>query len=243
MAARKQADRQQGEVKSREYWQAQIVEAIKDFYYGQFELETVADIQKTPHNVFNAALQYANSQCVKRGDLLEYVPHTIESSGAIVHNETYNAKAVGELCSAYISLCALFDRVPCVYSFALLSGIDRTTLEGWVNDAKGVSSADRVNKQKSIRELKTARAASLSNMALSGGKSALGAIAHLNNEIWNNQTTPEQSARPLSVAELPVLALPGSAGGSAPVGVPDRGRDLVELPVLGSELPVLGGND
>ena len=239
MAARKKAHIKaygKPERRSRQYWEAHIVESIKEFFYGEFGLETVADIQKTPHNVFNAALEYARSQCVHRGELLEYVTHN--ASGATIHNEQYSAQAVGELCEAYVSICSLFDRVPCVYSFAVLSGIDRTTLEGWINDVKGVTTASRLDKQKSLKNLRAARAVSLSNLALSGGKSSIGAIAHLNNEVWRDMPVTEDTSRPLPACELPVLDASGAFIERA--ALPDLGAELPTFESSASGLPVLG---
>ena len=233
MAAVSKANITEGEFHDRAYWEAHITEALKDFYYSTFQAESIADIQKTPHNTFNAALEFARTQCVKRGDLLEYKEHATTYS--VVQNEEYSAEAVQELCEAYISICSLFDRVPSLYGFAILSGIDRTVLYLWLKEVEGLSPSNRLDKKKSVNDLKAAREVSLSNIALTGGKSTIGALAHLNNEIWNNSGTAEEKQRVISLAELPRFTLEDkgespAVSADAPVG---DVAGLAGLPVLG----------
>ena len=239
MAARSQKyiEEVQNEPKDKSYWENHISEAVREFYYSEFNAESVEQIAKCSQNSFVSACEYARRSCINKPDLMTYTQHTIPTTGAVVNNEQYDSNTIEIICNVYLSLCFLYDKIPSVFGFAMLTGIDRQTLEGWVAEVKnGVTSSHRLDRQKSVRNIKAARALSLQNVAVSGGKGTVGCLAILNNETWNNPTTPEQSARPLLCSELPVLSLPGAG---APVG----GSDPVELPVLGGELPVLGGND
>lgn len=230
--------------KDKSYWESQISESIKEFYFIHFECETTEQISKCSQNSFVAACEYTRRQCINKTDLMEYVPHTIQRTGTTQYNEQYSAETVEILANIYITLCFLYDKTPSVLGFSMLSGIPRQLLEDWVKEAKGVSSANRQDKQKSIKNIKEARALSLMNIAVTGGRNVVGAVACLNNETWNNQNRIEDiSSRVLSLSELPDLKYPqlnieDKTRSDAPASAGDAVGDLAGL----AGLPILGVN-
>jgi hypothetical protein len=111
------------------------------------------------------------------------------------------------LVAIYISLCFRYNKVPSVFGLSVLTGIERARLIDWGNKAEKVSPSCREHaRKKMILEVKAARAQSLENLAISGGKSALGCIAFLNNEIWNNAIEqPEEKEETVKSWELPIF--------------------------------------
>ena len=158
---------------------------------------------------------------------MTYREHTIPSTGARVSNEQYDSNTIEIICNVYISLCFLYDKIPSVFGFAMLTGIDRQTIEGWITEAKkgsGVSMQYRLDRQKSVMNLKAARALSLQNLAASGGKGTVGCLAVLNNEVWGKNDYISDTKRALAVGELPDLyplfAVEDKAAPVPPVGLP-----------------------
>lgn len=210
MAARskKYIEQVQNEPKDKSYWESHISEAVREFYYQEFNAETTEQISKLGQNSFVSACEYARRSCINKADLMTYREHTIPSTGARVSNEQYDSDTIEIICNVYISLCFLYDKIPSVFGFAMLTGIDRQTIEGWITEAKngsGVSMQYRLDRQKSVKNIKAARALSLQNVAASGGKGVVGCLAILNNEIWKDLPVSEDSSRPLTAGELPIL--------------------------------------
>ena len=210
MAARSKShiEKVENTSKDKAFWENHISEAIREFYYTEFGAETTEQIAKCSQNSFVSACEYARRACINKADLMEFTPHVIKSTGAVVHNEQYNSETIEILCNIYISLCFLYDKIPSVFGFALLTGIDRQTIEGWVAEVKngsGVSLQYRLDRQKSVKNIKAARALSLQNVAVTGGKGTVGCLAVLNNEVWNETVPQEKIDRPLDVSELPIF--------------------------------------
>lgn len=236
MAARSKKDLERVEdaPKDRAYFENHIAEAVRAFYYENFNAETTEQIAKCSQNSFISALQYARRCCIQREDLLDYIPHKITEYNTVL-NEAYSPEKVGLVCECFLSLCFLYDKVPSIYAFAVLTGIERGTLQEWVEREKVRLQRREHTPKKSILDIKAAREQSLSNLALSGGKPAIGAIAHLNNELWK-ESIPEQpkQGQGVTVEELPVFD---------PVGGLLEQGERVALPVSDDALglPVLGG--
>ena len=240
MSARKKADieRVENTTKDKAYWENSVWEAVREYYYTEYNAETVEQISKLGQNSFVAACEYARRCCVSRCDLMTVTPHK-PNKGCTVFNECYDAERVEMLCSVYISIAFRIDKVPSVYGFSVLSGIDRETMQRWVSEGQGVTIASRWNTPKrSVQKIRDARAQSLQNVAISGGKGAVGAIACLNNEVWNNPTTEQPKEHALRAEELPYPVF--SADGSATwvQGLPEKREkgalDALELPTFAS---------
>lgn len=185
-----------------------ILAAIKDFYYSTYEVESLEEISKKSNNTFTAALAFARSQCINRNDLLIYVPHQVNQYGAIAQNEAYDCYKVEQLAELYLNICFMLDKLPSIYAFSALSGIDRTVMQGWLKEEDGVTSADRYNKPKrAVQKIVDARSEFLQGAAASGGKSTIGSIAILNNTTWKNSAqTVSDNRRALPVWDVPDLS-------------------------------------
>lgn len=211
MAARKAAEvkeileRVEDSKKDRAYYENAIRQAITEYYFDNYGAETTEEIAKCSQNTFLGACVYANKQCIDKASLMEYVPHNINGE-TIIHNEAYSAEKVDLLCGVYLNLCFLYEKVPSVFCFAELSGIDRTILQGWINDEKRVTPARRGHTAKrSIEKLRDARAEMLQGVAITGGKGTIGSIAILNNSTWKETEQKREEERPLLACDLPDL--------------------------------------
>lgn len=187
------------------YYQHAIKAAVDDFYYTNYKAETPEEIGKLSQNTFLAACVHARKQCIERDALLKFIPQQINKY-SVVHNEVYDKDKVEALCTAYLELCYLYDKIPSIYGFSELSGIDRGILHDWINTAKGVTSrrSDHTPK-KAILKLKDARGEMLQNSAISGGRGVVGSIAVLNNTVWKNEEVEQEERPVLSVYDLPTL--------------------------------------
>ena len=242
MSARKKIELEQVKdtPKDRAYYERTIWQSIQEFYYSEFGAESSEQIIKLPQNCFLSALEYARRIAINRCDLLKGSPHKInERSGGTVWNECYNPETVEMLAEIYVNICFRLDRVPSLYGFAMLTGIERSTLQRWVEEAKGVTIASRQDTpKKGITDIKAARVQSLQNVAISGGKGVVGSIAILNNELWNTPTLEQPKEHALSAEELPYPVF--SADGSATwvQGLPEKRKngalDALELPTFAS---------
>ena len=249
MSARKKEyfEKVEDSPKDRAYYENAIEAAIRDYYFSEWSADTKEAIDKTPHNAWVAALEYARKQCIVRGDLLTATAHETRNNkglGGVVYNETYDTEKVGDLIAIYISLCFRYNKVPSVFGVSVLTGIERARLIDWGNKAERVSPSCREHaRKKMILEVKAARAQSLENLAISGGKSALGCIAFLNNEIWRNGIEqPEEKEETVKNWELPVfnsetLEIECYVSNNGERPAPKR-AEVVEVNNLG--LPILG---
>lgn len=240
MSARKKSDIEQlqNTPKDKSYWENHISEAVREFYYMEFNAETTEQIAKCSQNSFVSACEYARRQCINKADLMTYREHIINKHGGAVTNEVYNVEVVEIIASVYVSLCFLYDKIPSVFGFSMLTGIDRTCLESWVNEARnGVRLQCSDHREKSVKTIKAARALSLQNLAASGGKGTVGCLAVLNNEFWGKTDYISDTKRALSLSELPdLLTIEDKSGSDAPVSavpVSDYPVSAVGLPVLG----------
>ena len=208
MSARKTAEVleiMQDTPKDAAYFQNAIKAAIDDFYFDNYGAETAEQIAKCSQNSFLAACVYANKSCINRDDLLTFIPTKVNEYSTI-QNEVYDKSKVDILCTAYLHLCFLYEKIPSVFCFAELSGIDRTVLQSWISESKELTSRRSYDTPKrSILKLRDARGEMLQNTAISGGKGTIGSIAILNNTVWKNEVTEREEIHVLSAYDLPDL--------------------------------------
>lgn len=211
MAARKTAEvkeileRVEDSKKDKAYYENAIRQAITEYYFDNYGAETTEEIAKCSQNTFLGACVYANKQCIDKESLLEYTPHNLNNYST-VHCETYSREKVDLLCEIYLQLCYIYEKVPSVFCFAELSGIDRTVLQSWIGGTNGLTSRRLHDTPKrSIEKLRDARAEMLQGVAITGGKGTIGSIAILNNSTWKETEQKREEERPLLACELPDL--------------------------------------
>lgn len=210
MSARRKGDIEKviDTAKDAAWFESHISEAIRDFYYTNYQAETTEQIAKCGQNSFIAACTFARRQCIARDDLLTFTPH--QFGGYVAQNESYDKNKVEIVCRVYLDLCFLYDKAPSLYGFAELTGIDRVTLHEWIKEGEGVSMQRRANTPKrSVQKIQQARAESLQNLAITGGKPALGSIACLNNSEWREKHEEAPKMHVLTADELPRLDING----------------------------------
>ena len=208
MSAKRKADileRVTDEEKDSTYYENAIKSAVQEYYFENYQAETPEEIGKLSQNTFLGACLHARKVCIERDALLDYIPHRT-GGGSIVCNESYNEDKIEMLCNAYIEICYLYDKIPSIYGFSELTGVDRGILHDWINKCKGVSCTSRDHRGKrAIQKLRDARGEMLQNAAISGGKPAIGSIAVLNNTIWGKVEETREEMPVLSAEDLPDL--------------------------------------
>lgn len=208
MSARKTADvleRVENEEKDSKYYENAIKNAVQEYYFTNYNAETPEEISKLSQNTFLGACLHARKVCIERDALLDYIPHRT-GGGSIVCNESYNEDKIEMLCNAYLEICYLYDKIPSIYGFSELSGVDRGILHDWINKYKGVTSSGRCHKGKrAVLKLRDARGEMLQGVAVTGGKGTIGSLAILNNTVWKNEETEREEIPVLSAYDLPDL--------------------------------------
>jgi hypothetical protein len=112
-----------------------------DVYLDEYIQSRELDPKKVPSSMWAAAMMYINSFVFKGKDLLRQ-KHT-------QNNEPYDLDKVLALVNKYCFMCNDHAQRICIEHFALLSGIDRTTIYSWGNDNR--RSGDARAKQVYIR--------------------------------------------------------------------------------------------
>lgn len=212
MSARKKRDvleRVEDSPKDAAYYEREITKCVQDYYFSQYGIEGAEEISKKPQNTWVAAMEYCRRQCINKEDLIELQAHKIHPTcGGIAYNEAYSPEKVEMLAQVYIILCFAYDRTPSIFGFSILSGIDREVLQHWA--AEGVSTASRQNTPKrSVQYIRDARTEALQNIATSGGRGVVGAIACLNNTSWRETPLEAPKMHVLTAEELPRLDING----------------------------------
>ena len=225
--------------KDKAFFENKISEAVRMFYFEEFSAETVEQIAKCSQNSWVACMEYVRRSCIVRDDLLIFTSHNLNGngSGAVVDNEEYNGELIELLCDIYVSLSFLYDKIPSMFGFHVLTGIPRTTLQNWANGAEEVTISSRgFKKKKAVETIRVAKGVSLENLAVTGGKATVGAIAALNNEYWGKQEIEKPQTAVLQSWQLPDLSGKTEAievhGEPLPVLRPSV-EDAAGLPVLG----------
>ena len=220
-------EKMQHEPKTRQWYETELPKAVYDFYYSTYGIEGADQIAKSNQNSWVACCEYMRRQCITKDDLKQIKTHTL-CNGGETYNESYDPQKVQMIADIYLHLCFTLDRLPSVYSFAVLTGIDREVMQVWIGSGKVSLEYSQNTPKKAVKSIAAARNEALQNLAATGGKSAIGSIAILNNTIWSeNNKAPEIDYKKALTAEtLPVFGL----------------EDIPKLEDTAGSLPQLGNN-
>lgn len=224
------------EKKDSAWYERELQKCIADYYYTAYGDEGVEAISKRPQSSWIACMEYCRRCCVNREDLVEIIPHKIHPTcGGVSCMEAYSPERVETLAKVFINLCCIYDRVPSVFGFSVLSGIDRENMQRWVAD--GVTSASTRNTPKrAVQLVRDARGEILQCVAISGGKGTIGAVACLNNSTWKEtqREAPQIGSSSLDdIPRLPVFHSDGFIENADLLGVPST-SNLENIPKLGN---------
>lgn len=190
------------EPKDETYYRNRISEEIVKFYRNcSIPKEKIMD---APLNTWSACMRYVHDRCINRKDLM--IPYCIGGNGSKAMSYKYDDNIVDMLLGIFLAECELFDKVPSVWAFAALTGIDLDTLEEWrINYRHRELTPKRVG---IMKKLGVARELALSNRISDGRRNPVGSIAVLNHEYsWNTEKIESADNRgsALALSDIPRL--------------------------------------
>jgi len=169
-----------------------------DLYFNLYcEENRIEDMRKESQAVFLSCLYYIYCHVFKDNMYL-----------LKINQREFNPDNVYKLCIYYIySLCNKYNKIPSMYGFSTLSGIDIDTLLSWNSNNDTYKTEHNKQRNKVYRLLKDYRQMGLADRIADGKTNPVGPIAILNHEYnWQTAAAAQGTQKPLlSSADLPDL--------------------------------------
>lgn len=162
-----------------------IIERINiliDSFMNEHGFENASDI--TP-NQFDALCMYIrfNLFDIDKSLLYKYYPNISHNKSTTLMYDDYICLCI---CDYYIYLCGIYNKIPSIYTYTQLTGINYDSVMRWAN-----MESQRPNAYGIYKKLRNAYEKGLENGAQSG-KNPVGFIATLNHRFgWNADNKPQ----------------------------------------------------